>query len=102
MPPPAAASIIRAMFAGTNPVFYIANFLLATAMWLILGRLVLRLFIRNPRNVVWQIFLVATEPVYRVSRVLTAGAAPERWLWLVSLTWLLAARLILVALFPRP
>ncbi len=89
------------MFAGTNPVFYVANFLLATAMWLILGRLFLSLFIRNPRNVVWQVFLVATDPVYRVSRVLTADRIPERWLSLVSLGWLLAARLALVALFPR-
>lgn len=89
------------MFAGTNPVFYVLNFLLATAMWLILGRLFLSLFIRNPRNIVWQIFLVATDPVYRVSRVLTAHRISERWLSFVSLVWLLAARLALVALFPR-
>ncbi len=89
------------MFAGTNPVSYVLNFLLATAMWLILGRLFLSLFIRNPRNIVWQIFLVATDPVYQVSRLLTAHRIPERWISLVSLGWLLAARLALVALFPR-
>jgi hypothetical protein len=70
-------------------------------MWLILGRLALGLFIRNPRNAIWQVFLVATDPVYRVSRALTGGAIPERWLSLVSLVWLLGARLALVALFPR-
>jgi hypothetical protein len=69
------------------------NFLLATAQWLILGRLVLRFFIRNPSNAVWQMFLISTEPPYRVSRVLTGGRVPENWLWLVSLLWLMAARL---------
>jgi hypothetical protein len=86
------------MPAGVNPVLHVLNFLLATAMWLILGRLFLRLFIRNPGNAVWQVFLVATEPPYRVSRFLTAGRVPERWIWLVSLAWLMVARIVVVAL----
>jgi hypothetical protein len=69
------------------------NFLLATAQWLILGRLVLRLFIRNPQNAVWQVFLIATDPPYRVSRFLTGGRVPENWLWLVSLLWLMVVRI---------
>jgi hypothetical protein len=79
-------------------VFHVANFLLATAQWLIVGRLVMRLFVRNPANAVWQVFLVATEPAYRVSRLLTGGRVPEQWLWLVSQIWLFAGRLIVVAL----
>ena len=79
-------------------VFYVVNFLLATAQWLIVGRMVMRLFVRNPANAVWQIFLISTEPAYRVSRALTLGRVPERWLWLVSLLWLLAARLAVVAI----
>jgi hypothetical protein len=75
-----------------------ANFLLATAQWLILGRLVLRLFIRNPQNAVWQMFLIATDPPYRVSRFLTGGRVPENWIWLVSLLWLLVARLAVARL----
>ena len=75
-----------------------ANFLLATAQWLILGRLVLRLFIRNPQNAVWQMFLIATDPPYRVSRFLTGGRVPESWIWLVSLLWLMVARIVLTRL----
>jgi hypothetical protein len=75
-----------------------ANFLLATAQWLILGRLVLRLFIRNPGNAVWQMFLIATDPPYRVSRILTGGRVPEKWIWLVSLIWLMIARIVLTRL----
>ena len=79
-------------------VFYVVNFLLATAQWLIVGRMVMRLFVRNPANAVWQMFLISTEPAYRVSRALTLGRVPERWLWLVSLLWLLAARLAVFAI----
>jgi hypothetical protein len=43
-------------------------------------------------------FLIATDPPYRVSRFLTGGRVPESWLWLVSLLWLLAARLLLLRL----
>ena len=52
-------------------VFYVVNFLLATAQWLIVGRMVMRLFVRNPANAVWQMFLISTEPAYRMSRALT-------------------------------
>jgi hypothetical protein len=76
---------------------HVVNFLLATAQWLIVGRLVMRLFIRNPANAVWQVFVISTDPVYRVSRILTRGLVPENWLWLVSLLWLFAARLAVVA-----
>jgi hypothetical protein len=74
------------------------NYLLATAMWFILGRLVLALFIRNPSNPVWQFFLLVTEPVYRVSRALTRYRLPEQWCWLVSLLWLLVARAVVTLL----
>jgi hypothetical protein len=82
----------------TVTVAYVVNFLLATAQWLIVGRMVMRLFVRNPANAVWQVFLISTEPAYRVSRALTLGRVPERWLWLVSLLWLFAARLAVVAI----
>ena len=51
-------------------VFQTLNYLLATAMWFILGHLCLRLFIRNQQNPVWQLFLIVTEPLSRVSRTL--------------------------------
>lgn len=78
-------------------VAYVLNYLLATAQWLIVGRLVMRPFVRNPANAVWWVFLISTDPVYRVSRMLTRGWVPESWLWLVSLLWLLAGRLAVIA-----
>jgi hypothetical protein len=82
-----------------NPVVNVVNIFLSTAMWFILGRLVLRVFIRNEANPVWQLFLLVTEPPYRVSRFLTRGRVSERWIWLVSLAWLLAARILVTRLY---
>jgi hypothetical protein len=79
-----------------NTALNTLNFLFATAQWLIVGRLVMRLFVRNEANAVWQVFLISTEPVYRVSRALTRRRPPERWLWLVSLAWLFVARIAVV------
>jgi hypothetical protein len=71
------------------------NYLLATAMWFVLGRLVLSMFIRNPKNQIWQLFLILTDPVYRATRWLTRGRVAERWLGPLSILWLLLARLLL-------
>jgi hypothetical protein len=79
-----------------NTALNTLNFLLATAQWLIVGRLVMGLFVRNQANAVWQVFLISTDPVYRLSRALTVGKVPDRALWLVSLVWLLAARIVVV------
>jgi hypothetical protein len=76
-----------------NTTLNAINFLLATAQWLIVGRLVMRLFIRNEKNAVWQVFLISTDPVYRLTRTFTLGKLPEHWVWLVSLVWLFIARI---------
>lgn len=76
-----------------NTALNAVNFLLATAQWLIVGRLVMRMFVRNEANAVWQVFLISTAPVYRLTRTLTLGRLPERWVWLVALVWLLIARI---------
>lgn len=76
-------------------------FLVDTATWLILARALVQPLIRNPRGAFWQVFVIATEPVFRVSRLLSAGRVPERWVWLVSLAWLTVVRII-VKLQLRP
>jgi hypothetical protein len=82
-----------------NSVVNLVNILLSTAMWFIVGRLVLRVFIRNELNPIWRLFLLVTEPPYRVSRILTAGRISERWIWLFSLAWLLAVRILVTRLY---
>jgi hypothetical protein len=79
-----------------NTALNAVNFLLATAQWLIVGRLVMRVFVRNEANAVWQVFLISTEPVYRLTRTLAVGKLPERWVWLAALVWLFVARIVVV------
>jgi hypothetical protein len=76
-------------------------FLVDTATWLILARVLVQPLIRNPKGAFWQVFLIATEPVFRVSRLLFAGRVPERWIWLFSLAWLMVVRIV-VKLQLRP
>ena len=70
-------------------------YLVDTATWLILARVLVQPLIRNPKGAFWQVFLIATEPVFRVSRLLSAGRVPEKWIWLVSLAWLMVVRIVL-------
>ncbi len=70
------------------------NYLLATAMWFVLGRMFMGLFIRNPRNPVWQLFLLLTDPVYRVTRWLTRDRVPEKWLGVTTILWLVVGRVL--------
>lgn len=72
------------------------NFLLATAMWFVIGRMFMGLFIKNQKNPVWQFFLLITEPVYKVSRFLTANRVSDKWLGLISIIWLITARILIV------
>lgn len=76
-------------------------FLVDTATWLILARALVQPLIRNPKGAFWQVFLIATEPVFRVTRLISAGQVPERWIWLVSLAWLTVVRIV-VKLQLRP
>ena len=66
----------------------VAKLVIDISMWLVVSRLVLTLLVRSESSPFWQVVLFVTEPVYRVSRLLTAGRVPERWLGLVSFVWL--------------
>ena len=79
------------------------NILLFAAMSFVIFRVVLGLFIRNQRNPVWQAILVVTDPPYTVTRALTGGRVPERWIPTATLVWIIVARGVLFSLYPpRP
>lgn len=79
------------------------NILLFAAMSFVIFRLVIGLFIRNERNPVWQAILVVTDPPYSITRTLTGGRVPERWVPAVTLVWIIAVRGVLFSLYPaRP
>lgn len=66
----------------------LAKLVIDISMWLVVCRLVVALVMRSESSPFWQVLLFVTGPVFVVSRALTAGRVPERWLGLVSFIWL--------------
>jgi hypothetical protein len=84
-------------------VLDVLNILLFAAMSFVIFRLVIGMFIRNEQNPVWQALLVVTGPPYSVTRALTGGRLPERWVPALTLVWIVVVRGFLFSLYPaRP
>jgi hypothetical protein len=81
-------------------VFMIVNFLLATLMYLMLGRLVLRLVL-GPREdgIVQRAFARGTDPVAAAVRLVTPRRVPDTLLLLFAAVWLIVLRVALVVGF---
>jgi hypothetical protein len=45
-------------------IYYIVDYTLQFAMWLVIGRVAAQAFIRNPNNVIQNMFMRFTEPLY--------------------------------------
>jgi hypothetical protein len=45
--------------------YYVIDYTLQFAMWLVIGRVAAQLLIRNPNNVIQNMFMRFTEPLYR-------------------------------------
>ncbi len=44
------------------------NYTLSFLMWLVIGRAILSIFIKDPKNPIFGIFFMATEPIYKLVR----------------------------------
>jgi len=59
-------------------VYYVIDYTLQFAMWLVIGRVASQVFIRNPNNVIQNMFMRFTEPLYRfIKRILPFTRIPE-------------------------
>ena len=82
-------------------VIQIINYTLSFLMWMIVGRAFLALMVGDRENIVMLAFVKITEPVYRLtSRILPF--ARGRWVPVLSLLLLAAARLAVILLLLRP
>ncbi len=66
-------------------VLEIVRLVIDVSMWLVLGRLVVLTLVRRDSSPFRQAVVRATEPIYRMGRLITARRVPERWLGLVCL-----------------
>jgi hypothetical protein len=59
-------------------LYYVIDYTLQFAMWLVIGRVASQVVIRNPNNVIQNMFMRFTEPFYRlVKKVLPFTRVPE-------------------------
>lgn len=80
--------------------FHIPNFVLAAAMYTLIGRLLLSFFVpENWNNYIWRAFVAITRPVVGTVRLVTPAALPAIVVIIFSVLWLMLLRLALVALF---
>jgi uncharacterized protein YggT (Ycf19 family) len=79
--------------------FTIPNFILAAALYTILGRYVLSLIFKpDSDKVIWRVFSQITDPVLNAVRVITPAMVPNGMVMLFSVFWLVMARILLLIL----
>lgn len=83
-----------------NEVFFtVPNFLLAAAMYTVLGRYILALlFKQDSQQVIWRVFAQVTDPVIGIVRALTPRIVPDGVVMIFTIFWLLILRMVLFLL----
>ena len=88
-----------------NPVltywyFHLPNFALAVAMYTLIGRVLLGLFLDNDSpNYIWRFFCRVTDPVVAAIAAVTPKATAPVVLWLFAVVWLFWLRVLWLNLF---
>jgi uncharacterized protein YggT (Ycf19 family) len=78
-------------------LFLIPNFILAAAMYTLLGRYFLSVFFKvDSDRVIWRVFRQITDPVLRFLRSLTPRVVPDGLVMVFSIFWLLMFRVLLL------
>lgn len=75
-------------------LFQLPNLLIAMAMYSVLARFLLSLFMR-PDQVMLKVFAQVTEPVLAPVRVITPRIVPEPVIYVFAFLWLFALRILL-------
>lgn len=80
-------------------LFTVPNFLLAAAMYTVLGRYILALLFKpDSQQVIWRVFAQVTNPVIGVVRAVTPRIVPDGVVMIFTLFWLLMLRMVLFLL----
>lgn len=87
----------------TTPAFLLyqaLNFVLAMAMYTLIGRFLLSLaFDPEDPRVIWRVFRQVTDPILAVVRLVTPRIVADRIVVLFAIVWLLLLRVGLYLLF---
>lgn len=59
-------------------IYYYLDYTLQFAMWLVIGRVAAQLVIRNPNNIILNMFIRFTEPLYNlIKKIFPFSRVPE-------------------------
>jgi uncharacterized protein YggT (Ycf19 family) len=85
---------------GVMDAFGLINFVLAAAMYTLLGRFLLSLvFDDDNPMVLWRVFRQVTNPILAAVRQVTPAIVPLRVIILFAVMWCLALRMAVFVLF---
>ncbi|MGL4636862.1 MAG: hypothetical protein ACRCWF_12840 [Beijerinckiaceae bacterium] len=77
--------------------FTIPNFILAAAMYTLMGRYILSLLFKpDSDKVIWRVFAQVTDPIIKCVRVLTPAIVPNGMVMIFSVFWLMLLRIALL------
>jgi hypothetical protein len=77
-------------------LFQVPNFLLAAAIYTLLGRYVLSIFFRpDSTAVIWKVFCQVTDPIVNAIGAITPRVVPPPIVVLFAVVWLMMARIAL-------
>ena len=77
-------------------LFTIPNFVLAAALYTIMGRYVLSLIFKpDSQIVIWRVFVGMTDPILKTVRAVTPGMVPNGLVMVFSIVWVIMLRVVL-------
>jgi YggT family protein len=80
-------------------LFTLPNYLLAAAMYTLMGRFLLSLVFKpNSELVIWRVFCQLTDPILHTVRTLTPAMVPSGLVMVLAIVWMLLLRLMLLVI----
>jgi uncharacterized protein YggT (Ycf19 family) len=78
-------------------LYTIPNFILAAAMYTVMGRYLLSLVFKPDSDmVVWKVFTQITDPILRFVRSLTPAVVPDGLVMVFTIFWIILLRIMLL------
>lgn len=83
-------------------IFVAPNYVLAAAMYTLMGRYLLSLMFKpDSQLVIWRAFVGLTDPILKAVRFVTPAVAPNGLVMVLAIVWVIMLRIVLFLLLLR-
>jgi hypothetical protein len=80
-------------------LFTMPNYLLAAAMYTLMGRYLLSLFFKpDSELVIWRVFCQLSDPILHTVRAITPAMVPSGLVMVLAIVWMILLRLMLLVI----